>query len=56
MDAESRSGWTLGLSLVEVMLLLVFAVLLVYVTDNVEGKGEERRSRKTAQRYDAVSE
>ena len=41
MDAESRSGWTLGLSLVEVMLLLVFAVLLVYVTDNVEGKGQE---------------
>ena len=41
METESRPGWALGLSLVEVMLLLVFAVLLVYVTDNVEGRGQE---------------
>ena len=43
METESRSGWTLGLSLVEVMLLLVFAALLVYATDNVEGRGQEPR-------------
>ena len=41
METESRSGWALGLSLVEVMLLLVFAALIVYVTDNVEGRGQE---------------
>jgi hypothetical protein len=41
METESRSGWVLGLSLVEVMLLLVFAALIVYVTDNVEGRGQE---------------
>ena len=41
METESRSGCALGLSLVEVMLLLVFAALMVYVTDNVEGRGQE---------------
>lgn len=41
METDSRSSWALGLSLVEVMLLLVFAGLIVYVTDNVEGKGQE---------------
>jgi TolA-binding protein len=41
MESDSRSGWALGLSLVEVMLLLVFAVLMVYVTDNVESRGQE---------------
>lgn len=41
METESRSGWVFGLSLVEVMLLLVFAALIVYVTDNVEGRGQE---------------
>jgi hypothetical protein len=41
METESRSGWALGLSLVEVMLLLVFAALIVYVTDNVESRGQE---------------
>jgi hypothetical protein len=41
MDTEARSGWALGLSLVEVMLLLVFAAMMVYVTDNVEGGGQE---------------
>jgi hypothetical protein len=43
METESRSSWTFGLSLVEVMLLLVFAVLIVYVTDNVESRGQETR-------------
>lgn len=41
MESNSRSGWALGLSLVEVMLLLVFAAMMVYVTDNVEGRGQE---------------
>ena len=41
MESDSRSGWALGLSLVEVMLLLVFAAMMVYVTDNVEGRGQE---------------
>ena len=41
MESESRSGWALGLSLVEVMLLLVFAALMVSVTDNVESRGQE---------------
>jgi TolA-binding protein len=41
MENDSRSGWALGLSLVEVMLLLVFASMMVYVTDTVEGRGQE---------------
>jgi len=41
MESDSRSGWALGLSLVEVMLLLVFAAMIVYVTDNVEGRSQE---------------
>ena len=41
MESDSRSGWALGLSLVEVMLLLVFAAMMVYVTETVEGRGQE---------------
>jgi hypothetical protein len=41
MESDLRSGWALGLSLVEVMLLLVFAAMMVYVTDTVEGSGQE---------------
>lgn len=41
MESDPRSGWALGLSLVEVMLLLVFAAMMVYVTDTVEGSGQE---------------
>jgi hypothetical protein len=41
METESRSSWALGLSLVEVMLLLVFAAMMVYATDTVEGRGQE---------------
>jgi hypothetical protein len=43
METESRSSWALGLSLVEVLLLLVFASLLVYVTDNGESRGQEQQ-------------
>ncbi len=38
MEGDSRSGFTLGLSLVEVMLLLLFAAIMVHVTDTVEGR------------------
>src|SRR3954463_9071020 len=41
MANDSRSGFALGLSLVEVMLLLVFAGMLVYVADTGAGKGQE---------------
>lgn len=41
MESDPRSAWTLGVSLVEVMLLLVFAALMVYVTDNVESREQE---------------
>ena len=41
MESDPRSGWALGLSLVEVLLLLVFAAMMVYVTDTVEGSGQE---------------
>ena len=41
MESDPRSGWALGLSLVEMMLLLVFAAMMVYVTDTVEGSGQE---------------
>ena len=45
METESRSGWALGLSLVEVMLLLVFAAMIVYVTDNARAGGKSRSRR-----------
>ena len=44
MESDPRSGWALGLSLVEVMLLLFFAAMMVYVTDTVEGRGQETQS------------
>jgi hypothetical protein len=40
MESDSRSSWAFGLSLVEVMLLLVFAAMMVSVTDSVEGRGQ----------------
>jgi hypothetical protein len=43
MESDSRSGWVLGLSLIEVMLLLLFAGMMVYVADTVEGKGQDGR-------------
>jgi hypothetical protein len=38
---ERGTHWVFGLSLVQVMLMLVFAVVLVYVADNGEGRGQE---------------
>jgi hypothetical protein len=40
---ESRSDWVLGLSLVQVVLLLFFAAMFLYVTQNVEVSGQETR-------------
>ena len=42
-EIESRSGWVLGLSLIQVILLLFFAAVLLYVTENVEVSGYEPR-------------
>lgn len=42
-ETEPRSDWVFGLSLVQVILLLVFAVLIMYVTENVEVRGQESR-------------
>lgn len=41
IESEPRSDWVLGLSLIQVMLLLVFAVMIIYVADSVEGGGQE---------------
>jgi hypothetical protein len=41
MESDSRSGWVLGLSLIQVLLLLVFGALMVYVTDAVEGRSPD---------------
>jgi len=40
-EIESRSGWVLGLSLLQVILLLFFAAMLLSVTDNVEVSGHQ---------------
>ena len=40
-ETESRSDWVLGLSVVQVTLLLFFAAMLIYVAENVEGRGQE---------------
>lgn len=41
IEGEARSDWVFGLSLVQVMLLLCFAVMIIYVTDSVEVGGQE---------------
>jgi len=46
IESEPRSDWVLGLSLVQVMLLLVFAVMIIYVTDSVEGGGARVAPRR----------
>jgi hypothetical protein len=40
-EIESRSQWVFGLSLVQVMLLLFFAVAILYVSEQVEVNGQE---------------
>lgn len=40
-ETRPRSDWVIGLSLVQVMLLLFFAAMLIYVTGDVEGRGQE---------------
>ncbi len=41
---ESDSGWVFGLSLVQVMLLLFFGAMMLYVAERGEVSGEEPRS------------
>jgi hypothetical protein len=41
-----------GLSLVQLLLLLVFAAMLIYVTENVEGRGQERPGLEGAKAQD----
>jgi hypothetical protein len=40
-DRKSHSDWVFGLSLVQVMLLVLFAAMLIYMTENGEGRGQE---------------
>ena len=58
-DPKSQSDWVFGLSLVQVMLLLVFAVMLISVTENGEVRGQEEASAQGAglqARLDAATE
>ena len=43
-ETESRSNWVFGLSLVQVLLLLFFAVAILYVTERAGVGGQEPRS------------
>ena len=43
-ETESRSNWVFGLSLVQVLLLVFFAVAILYVTERAEVGGQELRS------------
>jgi hypothetical protein len=45
-EVESRSHWVFGVSLVQVVLLLCFAALILYVTEQVEVSGQEPQSRE----------
>ena len=49
-ETESRSNWVFGLSLVQVLLLLFFAVAILHVTERAEVGGQEPRpvSERTA--------
>lgn len=42
-EPNARSSWVLGLSLVQVMLLLFFAAIMIYAAENVEVGGQEMR-------------
>src|SRR6478752_942796 len=42
-ETESRSDWVFGLSLLQITLLLCFAALLIYVTEQGEVSGQEPR-------------
>ncbi|HKY72909.1 MAG TPA: hypothetical protein VJL88_13400 [Nitrospira sp.] len=53
---EPRSDWVLGLSLVQVVLLLFFAAMLLYVTQNVEVSGQEPQGAGLQARLDASME
>lgn len=57
-ETESRSDWVLGLSLVQVILLLFFASMLIYATENVEGRGQEPQTQEAnlEARLDAATE
>ena len=58
-DPKSQSDWVFGLSLVQVMLLLVFAAMLISVTENGEVRGQEGASAQGAglqARLDAATE
>jgi hypothetical protein len=55
MQSDARSSIALGLSLVEVMLLLVFAAMMVYVTDAVEGRGPGSDQPRIAEEPGTVS-
>jgi cell division protein FtsB len=57
-ETKSRSDWVLGLSLVQVILLLFFATLLIYVTENVEVRGQEPQTQEAnlEARLDATTE
>lgn len=57
-ETESRSDWALGLSLVQVILLLFFASMLIYATENVEGRGQEPQTQEAnlEARLDAATE
>jgi hypothetical protein len=57
-DRKSHSDWVFGLSLVQVMLLVLFAAMLVYMTGNGEGRGQEtleRPQKMSAQDGDLVA-
>lgn len=43
MESDARSGFALVFSLAEVVLLLVFAAMMVYVTASVEGRAPDSR-------------
>ena len=57
-ETESRPDWVLGLSLVQVILLLFFASMLIYVTENVEVRGQEPQTQAAnlEARLDAATE
>ena len=58
-DPKSQSDWVFGLSLVQVMLLLVFAAMLISVTEHGEVRGQEETSAQGAglqARLDAATE
>lgn len=54
-NGDMRSDWVFGLSLVQVILLLVFGATLIYLSQNVDVSGQEQPANSSEMNHPRVS-